>query len=80
MTRRVLDILNGMPEQHRYNPRMVGWIGFASLRFSTIATRGSPARATTRRWRMIRLALDAITSFSTVPLRIASYSECCWDC
>src|SRR5258708_9077985 len=27
MTRRVLDILNGMPEQHRYIRGMVGWIG-----------------------------------------------------
>ncbi len=73
MTRRVLDILNGMPEQHRYIRGMVGWIG---LRQSPFLYDRDPRFAGASNYSslaMIRLALDAITSFSTVPLRIASY-------
>jgi len=73
MTRRVLDILNGMPEQHRYIRGMVGWIG---LRQSPFLYDRDPRFAGASNYSplaMIRLALDAVTSFSTVPLRIASY-------
>jgi polyisoprenyl-phosphate glycosyltransferase len=73
MTRRVLDILNRMPEQHRYIRGMVGWIG---LRQSPFLYDRDPRFAGASNYSslaMIRLALDAITSFSTVPLRIASY-------
>src|SRR5258706_314171 len=73
MTRRVLDILNGMPEQHRYIRGMVGWIG---LRQSPFLYDRDPRVARASYYSplaMISLALDAITSFSTVPLRIASY-------
>jgi polyisoprenyl-phosphate glycosyltransferase len=73
MTRRVLEILNNMPEQHRYIRGMVSWIGLRQValpydraaRFSGTSNYGLLS--------MIRLALDGLTSFSTIPLRIASY-------
>src|SRR5258706_12328536 len=73
MTRRVLDILNGMPEQHRYIRGMVGWIG---LRQSPFLYDRDPRFAGASNYSslaMIRLGLDAITSFSTGPLRLPSY-------
>src|SRR5258708_20224734 len=72
-TRRVLDILNGMPEQHRYIRGVVGWIG---LRQSPFLYDPAPRFAGAGNYSslsMIRLPLAPITSFSTVPLRIPSY-------
>ena len=73
INRRTIDILNAMPERSRFIRGMVSWIGFRQVpltferqaRFS--GKTGYPLR------KMIRLAVDAITSFSTLPLRITSY-------
>jgi polyisoprenyl-phosphate glycosyltransferase len=73
MTRRVLDILNGMPEQHRFIRGMVSWIG---LRQVPLAYDRAPRHAGTSNYslaKMIGLAFDALTSFSIMPLRLASY-------
>jgi dolichol-phosphate mannosyltransferase len=72
MSRRALDHLNAMPERVRFIRGMVSWIGlnqapFPYARDSRFAgTTHYPVR------KMLRLALDAITSFSVLPLRIAS--------
>ena len=73
MTRRVLDILNDMPEQHRFIRGMVSWIG---LRQVALAYDRAPRHTGASNYpltRMIGLAFDALTSFSIVPLRIASF-------
>ena len=73
MTRRVLDILNSMPEQHRFIRGMVSWIG---LRQVALAYDRAPRRSGKSNYSftaMIRLAFDALTSFSIMPLRLASY-------
>ncbi len=73
MTRRVLDILNSMPEQHRFIRGMVSWIG---LRQVPIVYDRAPRHAGESNYplaRMIGLAFDALTSFSIMPLRLASY-------
>lgn len=73
MTRRVLDLLNRMPEQHRFIRGMVSWIGLKQV---ALPYDRDPRFAGTSHYslaRMMGLALDALTSFSIVPLRIASY-------
>jgi polyisoprenyl-phosphate glycosyltransferase len=71
MRRRVLDVLNEMPEQHRFVRGMISWIGFDQrpLPFH----RGARASGKTRYSiaRLTSLAVDAITSFSIRPLRLA---------
>ena len=71
MRRRVLDVLNQMPEQHRFVRGMISWVGFDQrpLPFH----RGSRASGKTRYsiTRLTSLAVDAITSFSIRPLRLA---------
>ena len=72
MDRRVLEALQSMPEHHRFIRGMVAWLGFRQVpiqydrdaRFA--GTTGYPFL------KMVRFALDAVTSFSIVPLRIAS--------
>jgi len=73
ISRRALDVLNSMPEQHRFIRGMVSWIG---LRQEPIHYERSARFAGQTNYplaKMVRLAFDAITSFSTQPLRIASY-------
>jgi polyisoprenyl-phosphate glycosyltransferase len=72
MSRRALDHLNAMPERFRFIRGMVSWIG---LRQSALPYEREPRFAGTTHYplrKMVRLAVDAITSFSVVPLRIAS--------
>lgn len=72
MSRRVLTVLNSMPEEHRFVRGMVSWIGFRQVPLDyardprTRGSSGYPLR------RMLRLAMDAVTGFSTRPLRLAS--------
>jgi polyisoprenyl-phosphate glycosyltransferase len=73
MTRRILDILNGMPEQHRFIRGMVSWIGFCQV---ALAYDRAPRTSGTSNYSlatMMSLAFDALTSFSIMPLRLASY-------
>ena len=73
MSRRALNILNAMPEQHRFIRGLVSWIGF---RQEALPYSRAPRFAGETKYplsKMIRFALDAITSFSIRPLRIASW-------
>ncbi len=73
MDRRVADVLRSMREQHRFIRGMVSWVGGNQVavlydrrpRFS--GETKYPFR------KMFSFALDAITSFSVVPLRLVSY-------
>lgn len=72
MSRRVVDALAAMPERHRFLRGMTRWVGYRQ----GLVTYESPARTAGRSKytlrHMIRFALDAIVSFSALPLRIAS--------
>lgn len=73
MSRRAVDILNNMPEHHRFIRGMVSWIG---LRQEALPYERAARFAGETKYplsKMIRFAIDAITGFSVRPLRIASY-------
>ena len=73
MTRRVLDILNSMPEQHRFIRGMVSWIGLRQLPIQYDRAARTTGASNYPIARMVGLAFDALTSFSIMPLRLASY-------
>jgi polyisoprenyl-phosphate glycosyltransferase len=72
LSRRALDILNGMPEQQRFIRGMVAWIGMRQVPMCYRRERrfGGASKYPLRK--MIRFSLDALTSFSMRPLRLAS--------
>jgi dolichol-phosphate mannosyltransferase len=73
MSRRAVELLNNMPEHHRFIRGMVSWIG---LRQEALPYERAARFAGTTNYplsKMIKFALDAITGFSVKPLRIASY-------
>jgi dolichol-phosphate mannosyltransferase len=73
MDRRVVEAIRHMPEQHRFLRGMVSWVGFKQV---GVSYRRQPRYAGQTSFtviKMVRFALDAITSFSNVPLQAASY-------
>ncbi len=72
MSARVVQVLNDMPEQHRFVRGMVSWAGFrqVSVRYERPPRlRGTSGYSLAK---MVRLAWDAITGLSMRPLRLAS--------
>lgn len=71
MDRRAVDALLALPESNRFIRGMVAWIGF---RQSALGYHRQERAAGTTKYsvrRMLRFSLDAITSFSVRPLRLA---------
>jgi dolichol-phosphate mannosyltransferase len=74
MSRRALDALLAMPEQARFVRGMVAWIGFRQV---PIAYDRQERFAGVTKYplkKMFRFALDALTGFSSAPLKLASYA------
>lgn len=74
ISRRALDVLLAMPEQARFVRGMVAWIGFRQIPF--VYHRDARLAGETKYplSRMIRFAIDALTGFSSAPLRIAAHA------
>jgi dolichol-phosphate mannosyltransferase len=77
MSRRVTDLLNEMPERHRFIRGMISWVGYPQigLEYDRDARFAGETKYPLRK--MVRFAADAITSFSIIPLRIASWLGIC---
>lgn len=77
MTRRVLNVLQAMPERYRFVRGMVSWVGFrqAPLPYDREARFAGETKYPLHK--MISFAIDAITSFSVAPLRLASWIGVC---
>ena len=73
MSRRALDAFLSLPEQARFIRGMVSWVGFKQLPF--VYDRQERFSGSTKYplRKMIAFALDAVTGFSTAPLRLASH-------
>jgi glycosyltransferase involved in cell wall biosynthesis len=71
MSRRVVEAIKRMPERRRFLRGMVAWVGFEQVavdyrRADRQAGRGASYPA------LLRLALEAMTAFSDVPLQLAT--------
>jgi glycosyltransferase involved in cell wall biosynthesis len=73
MTRRALDAFLSLPEQARFIRGMVAWVGFKQVPFPYDRHERLAGESKYPLGKMIRFALDAITGFSTAPLRFASH-------
>jgi dolichol-phosphate mannosyltransferase len=72
LDRAVVDALLRMPERNRFVRGMISWVGFRKI--SVPYQRAARFAGTTKYspGKMLRLATDAITSFSFAPLRLAT--------
>jgi glycosyltransferase involved in cell wall biosynthesis len=72
MSRRVVDAINRMPEGHRYLRGMIYSVGFRQVTLEYERKPRAMGRTKFGLLRMLRFALDGITSFSMKPLRLAT--------
>ncbi len=73
ISRRAADAVRSLRERRRFMKGLFSWVGFS---VETIYYDRAPRAAGTTKWnywKLWNLALEGITSFSTVPLRIATY-------
>jgi dolichol-phosphate mannosyltransferase len=73
MSRRALDAFLSLPEQARFIRGMVAWIGFRQVPFIYDRAERHAGETKYPLGKMVRFALDAVTGFSTAPLRFASH-------
>ena len=73
MSRRALDALLAMPEQARFIRGMVAWIGFRQVPFAYDRQERFAGSTKYPVKKMVRFALDALTGFSSAPLKLASH-------
>lgn len=71
--RSVINAIKALPEKNRFMKGIFAWVGFSQT--SVPYVRQSRAAGTTKwnYWKLWNYALDGITGFSTVPLRLWSY-------
>ncbi|CAM3739615.1 hypothetical protein D3C81_696640 [compost metagenome] len=77
MDRKVVDVIKTLPEQQLFMKGVLSWAGFnvAIVEYDRAAR--AVGRSKFNAWRLWNLALDGITSFSTLPLRLWSYLGAC---
>jgi dolichol-phosphate mannosyltransferase len=71
--REVVKVLNSMPERNRFLRGMVSWTGFRQTGVDYERDRRFAGQTKFPFFRMIRFAVTGITSFSFLPLQLASY-------
>jgi glycosyltransferase involved in cell wall biosynthesis len=73
MSRRVLDALSHVRERHRFLRGLVSWVGYRQI--GVPYDRAERFSGTTKYpfSKMMKFAIDGITSFSEIPLRFATY-------
>ena len=74
MSRRALDALLAMPEQARFIRGMVAWIGFRQVPFAYDRAERHAGVTKYPLSKMLRFAFDALTGFSSAPLKLASHA------
>ncbi|NJL00935.1 MAG: glycosyltransferase family 2 protein [Spirulinaceae cyanobacterium SM2_1_0] len=74
LDRRVVEVLKQLPERTRFMKGLFAWVGFSqtAVFFDREPRRGG--RTTWNYWKLWNFALDGITSFSLVPLKVWGYA------
>lgn len=70
LDRKVVDVINKMPERNRFMKGIFAWVGF---RQTGLPCKFAPRTGGTTKWsrlKLIRFALSGLTAFSNFPLRV----------
>jgi polyisoprenyl-phosphate glycosyltransferase len=73
LSRTAVDALKLMPERRRFMKGMFVWVGFPTTSIVYRRAERHTGKSSWNTWALWNFALEGITSFSQVPLRIASY-------
>lgn len=72
--RRVVDVINAMPERCRFMKGIFAWPGFQTAYVSFEARERPHSKSTWSFWKLWSFALDGIFSFSSLPLQVWTYA------
>src|SRR4051812_43504941 len=74
LDRKILDVINKMPERHRFMKGIFAWPGFkvTSIEFQA-NVRANDTRTSWSFFKLWSFALDGLFSFSTAPLKLWTY-------
>jgi dolichol-phosphate mannosyltransferase len=73
LDREVLQVLNGMRERERFLRGMSTWVGFNQIGIPYDRKSRFAGKSKYPLKKMLKLALNAVTGFSTLPLQLAEY-------
>jgi polyisoprenyl-phosphate glycosyltransferase len=73
MDRKVVEVLNRMPEQHKFIRGMVSWVGFKQTYIEYDRDQRHSGKTGYTFSKMLRFAIDGITGFSNIPLKMATW-------
>jgi glycosyltransferase involved in cell wall biosynthesis len=73
MSRKVVEALKLLPENQRFMKGIFAWVGFKTAVVEYYQEERAAGKSSFNGWSLWNFALDGITSFSTVPLRIWLY-------
>lgn len=73
MDRKIVNILKSMPERNRFIRGLRAWTGFRQIGIKYERQARAAGEAGYNFQKLLKLALDGIFCFSTIPLSIASY-------
>ncbi|WP_444633631.1 glycosyltransferase family 2 protein [Cupriavidus oxalaticus] len=73
MDRAVVNALKQLPERHRFMKGLFAWVGFHTVTVQYERMPRAAGKSKFSGWRLWNLALEGITSFSSVPLRSWTY-------
>jgi glycosyltransferase involved in cell wall biosynthesis len=73
LDRKVVEVIRALPERNRFMKGLFAWAGFKQAAVEYDRTEREHGKTKFNYWKLWTLALDGITSASTVPLRIWSY-------
>ncbi|HEX9447709.1 MAG TPA: glycosyltransferase family 2 protein, partial [Dongiaceae bacterium] len=71
--RKVVTALKAMPERRRFMKGLFSWVGFRSTVVDYERQPRSAGQSQISAWKLWNLAIEGITGFSTLPLRIWTY-------
>ncbi|MFQ5856102.1 MAG: glycosyltransferase family 2 protein [Anaerolineae bacterium] len=73
MDRRVVDAMKQMREQHRFMRGLSSWVGFKQTGVKYVRRQRYAGETKYPFRKMLKFAIDGITSFSYLPLQLATY-------
>ena len=73
LDRKVVDVIRLMPERNRFMKGLFAWAGFRQAAVEYVREPRHVGQTKFNYWKLWTLALDGITSGSTLPLRVWSY-------
>ncbi|WP_313058369.1 glycosyltransferase family 2 protein [Pseudomonas rhodesiae] len=77
MDRKVVDVIKALPEQQLFMKGVLSWAGFTVAIVEYDRAPRAVGQSKFNAWKLWNLAMDGITSFSTLPLRLWSYIGGC---